>query len=105
MIDDFLGAGGIPPFGGEVVLAASNEDPEWFRKLNPAEDGRRGALAFGEVNVAAKPGQRQADVQPLFQVLAITVQEMVGALVALVDERIVHGQDFDALLPAAKGRE
>jgi hypothetical protein len=92
VIYDSLVAIGVPPFRGEVVLAASYNNPEVIGELE-----RRLKFALflvSEMNIATERSQRNPHVQLLFQVLSVSVQEMVGTLVALMDKRVVH---IDAL--------
>jgi hypothetical protein len=47
------------------------------------------------MDIAVKARDGDAQIETLFQVLDVAVQEMVGPLVRLVDERIVHVEHFD----------
>ena len=56
-----------------------------------------GYLTFfvGQEDFAAEPGNGDRDPQPRFQELREAVDEMVRALVALMNQRVLHADDFD----------
>jgi len=105
VIDHALEAGRVPPLGGEVVLAAGHHDPEVLRQIR-GDAGRAGLFLLGtEVDVAAELGDRDAQLEVLLQVLRVAVQEVVGPLVALVDQRVVHVQYAHTAVIIAKPRQ
>lgn len=104
VIDDGLQAPGVRPLGGEVVLAAGDDDPKTgagaFDFLHLAEPA---AFLRGEMEIAAERAGRDGAPEHRFQMLAITVNEVPRVIVAPLDKRVVH---FQALaLPVGDGCE
>ena len=102
IIDHLLIPGRIPPLGGEVEFAPSHDDPEMVTD-SQVSAGRWSRFFFGrQVNVATELGQRNFNPKLLFEVLRKTVNKMVRALIALMNQRIVQIQELDAGLPFAQ---
>ena len=105
VVHDPLIAGGVPPLGREVVLAPGHDDPEG-RPGPRTRDGRRGLLLrLGQVDVAPEAGDGDAQAEAVLEELDVAVDEVVGPLVALVDQRVVRVQHLDARLALAQRRE
>jgi hypothetical protein len=105
VIDHLLVAVGVPPLGGEVVLAAGHDDPEAVGDAHRGVRGRRLPFGGGQVDVAVEAGDGDAQAEALFEVLGVAVEEVVGPLVALVDEGVVHVEGADAGVALAEPRE
>lgn len=90
VIDNTLVTIGRPPFGGEVELPPSDNEPKW-RSGQIQSEKFIGYQAFvsGKVNVTLKAQGSDWGVQPFSQVLNEAVNEVIRALVALMNKRIV----------------
>ena len=104
LIDHRLVTGRVPPLGGEVILAARDHDPEAVRKRLGA--GRQLApLVVVEMNIAMKLRRRDPHSQLIFQELEIPMDEVVGPLIALMNQRVVHVQHGHARIALLQRRE
>src|SRR4051794_24710527 len=101
MVHHFLPATAVPPFNGVVVLPTGRDDPIW-RGL--AQDllrlGGPGLFFFGEVNVAFEIGRANTQTQIVVQEFDKAMDEMVGGVVAALDQWIMadHRADLRVVL-------
>ena len=86
----------LPPFRREILLAAGDDDPEMFGHTGRAAGRRRFFLGQRQVDVAAETAHRYAHAQAFFQVLDVTMEEVIGPLVRLMNERVMHVEHADA---------
>jgi hypothetical protein len=54
------------------------------------------------MDIAGETGDRDPHVQLLFEVLRITVNEVIRALIAFVDQRVMHLDRLDSRLTFAQ---
>ena len=96
VIDNTLVTIGRPPFGGEVELPPSDNEPKW-RSNQIQRDKFIGHQPFvsGKVNIPFKAQGSDWGVQPFSQVLNEAVNEVIRALVALMNKRIVTFDGVD----------
>ena len=92
MINHLLVASGLPPFDGEIEFSACCHEPEGTSAnfLHPGKGGF--LLLLGEMDVSFELARQNTNAEPFTQIFNEPVDEMVGALVALVNQRVVAGQ-------------
>jgi hypothetical protein len=95
---------GIPPFRREVILASGNDNPEIVSDSKFREEARLLFFLLCEINLAMKLGYGNCEPELLFQVLGVCVYEVVRALIALVNQRVVHIQRLNARIGLVQRR-
>ena len=100
VIDNFLIARRVPPLGREIEFATRHHDPVVVRERN-LQIVAGGSLPFGsaEVDISGEFRDRDSQAELFFEVLRVAVQKVVRALIALVDQRVVHVEHFDTRHP------
>ena len=88
VIDDGLVGVGVPPFGGEVGFAAGDDDPEGAVVAQGGQRGGHAPLIFGEMDIALEGADGDSQPQLGLQIEGHAVDEMKGALIGLVNQRI-----------------
>lgn len=87
MIDDSLPAGRIPPLRSEVVFPAGHNDPERQSRIQ-SEVRRKLLLFLCQMNIAVELPHRERNIELLFEVLGVAVDELQRAGVALMNQRV-----------------
>ena len=105
VINHFLVALRVPPLRREIMFAARNDDPEALRDTNVVEDARHRLFFIGQIHIAMEPGDGNGDAQLLFQVLGISMDKVVGTLVALMYQRVMHVQRLNARVALLQRRD
>src|SRR5436305_1961390 len=99
MIHYLLVSSNVPPFDGEIILAARCDYPEgnvFARELLNLRVPR--LFQVRDVNVAFELSGLDPEVQRLVQELDITMQKMIRRLITLVDQRVVAIDDLDVTI-------
>src|SRR3990172_5266954 len=95
VIHHLLKANGVPPFDRVVQLSTRHEEPEGgalsLHLLYPREPG---LLHIGDVDIAFEYGGFDGESQGLVQESDESVNEMIGRLVAAMDQRVVTIDDL-----------
>ena len=95
MIHDLLIALRMPTLDGEIHLAAGNDQPERragsFDLFDP---GKPLLLLIGDVDIAFERGGPYFEIELTVQIVDESVHEVVGRLIALLDERVVTLDGF-----------
>src|SRR3954453_13983212 len=90
VVDHLLVTAVVPPLDRVVELPARGEDPVRRAGALLRLDLREpGLLLVREVDVSLEGDGLDAEAEGVVEVLAEAVQEMVGRVVAAVDERVV----------------
>src|SRR3990172_2831005 len=95
VIHHSLKANGVPPFDRVVQLPTGHEEPEGgalsLNLLHPREPG---LLHIGDMDIPFERGGPDGESQGLVQERDESVNEMVGSVVAAMDQRVVAIDDL-----------
>src|SRR5262249_33055617 len=99
VIDHRLETTEVPPFNGEIILAARDDNP---KRNGPTGQllnrGRLGLFLCRKVNVTLEARWLDLHPESCVQIINKTVQEMIGRAIGFADERIMAFQDLHARL-------
>ena len=97
VVDDLLKPSRVPPLGGEIVLAAGDDDPEIIAPTDLVflDLAHPAFLKVGEMDVAAERRHRDSQAKLVFEVPGISMDEVIRPLVTLVDQVVAHGDRPD----------
>jgi len=95
-----------PPLDRIVELAAGNEEPEGPRRSERALDPLEPAFLLIRYPDVSLEGRRSnPEAQGFVQILDEAVEEVIGSLIAPIDERIVALDDAHVRVVLAQGRD